>query len=75
MLTFAIQKNDANTNLLECLRYAGIISINDSGRPEAETLITIKCPKKNSNEAKLWARKNAWHMFSLGINVFKIVQG
>ena len=67
-LTFAIQKNKANTNLLECLRYAGIISIDDGGQ------LTIKCPKKNSTEAKLWLRKNTWHMFSLGIKVIEKVK-
>ena len=72
MLTFAIEKNkaySAGAVLIECLRYAGILSIDDSG--QHETLVTIKCPKKNSTEAKLWAHNNKWYMFSLGVRVIK----
>jgi len=68
-LTFKIKKNKANADLIECLRYAGIIDVIDVIDNDSGQLITVKCPKKNSTEAKLWLRKNTWHMFSLGIKV------
>ena len=78
MLTFAIEKNEANVVLTEYLRYAGIISVNGCGhaalipysveialsKPD-QVLITVECPKGLNAEA--WAHQNIGRLASFGI--------